>query len=61
MKQQTIKNDTWNMRAAKTDKAQIKRLAKRLGCSESAAVRRAILHTLATIAKGPGHEAIKKG
>lgn len=45
------KNSTWQMRAAQTDKAHIAELAKRYGCKESEAVRRAIRHTLATMPK----------
>ena len=43
------KTMVWNMRASQNESAQIKRLAKRLQCSESAAVRRAIRYTLATM------------
>jgi hypothetical protein len=45
------KSITWRMRAAQTDKAHIATLAKRLGCKESEAVRRAIRYTLATMPK----------
>ena len=47
----TTKCTTWNMRAAKDDKAHIVALAKRLGVKESEAVRRAIRYTLATMPK----------
>lgn len=43
------KSMTWKMRAAQTDKAHIATLAKRLGCKESEAVRRAIRYTLANL------------
>ncbi len=43
------KNMVWNMRASQNESAQIKRLAKRLNCSESAAVRRAVVYSLATM------------
>lgn len=41
----------WRMRAAQTDKAHISELAKRLGVKESEAVRRAVVHSLATMPK----------
>ena len=47
MKQKT-KPMTWNMRAAQTELAQIRRLARHMGCSESEAVRKAVKYTLAT-------------
>jgi hypothetical protein len=50
MRQRT-KTNTWNMRAAQADKANIANLARRLGCSESEAVRKAIRHTLETMKK----------
>jgi hypothetical protein len=45
------KSTTWHMRAAQTDKAHIAALAKRYGCKESEAVRRAIRYTLAAMPK----------
>lgn len=42
------KDTTFTMRAAQTDKAQIRRLARHMGCSESEAVRKAVKYTLAT-------------
>lgn len=40
------KTETWNMRATKSDKSSIARLARRLRVSESDAVRLAVAHTL---------------
>ena len=42
------KDDTFTMRAAQTELAQIRRLARHMGCSESEAVRKAVKYTLAT-------------
>lgn len=42
----STKSTTWNMRAAQTDRAHIATLAKRLGCGESEAVRRAVASLL---------------
>ncbi len=50
MRKETKKrNFIFRMRASKNESAQIKELAKRLHCSESAAVRRAVIHLLATM------------
>jgi len=41
------KSSTWQMRAAKTDKVQIAKLAKRMKCAQSEAVRVAVNYLLA--------------
>lgn len=47
----STKSTLWNMRTDEADKAQISKLAKRLNCKASEAVRRAVVYTLATLPK----------
>lgn len=51
MKNENTKTATFHMRTTQSEKIKIAMLAKRYGCKESEAVRRAIRHTLATMPK----------